>query len=64
MKWFPDRPGMATGMAIMGFGGGAMIGSPLAQMLMNHFGANGGTGVVPTLCVMAAIYACFMIFGA
>ena len=28
MKWFPDRPGMATGMAIMGFGGGALIASP------------------------------------
>ena len=37
IKWFPDRRGMATGMAIMGFGGGAMIGSPLATMLMNHF---------------------------
>ena len=37
IKWFPDRPGMATGMAIMGFGGGAMIGAPLAQALMNHF---------------------------
>ena len=36
IKWFPDRRGMATGMAIMGFGGGAMIGSPLATMLMNH----------------------------
>jgi hypothetical protein len=39
MKWFPDRPGMATGMAIMGFGGGALIGSPLAEELMNHFKA-------------------------
>ncbi len=37
IKWFPDRRGMATGMAIMGFGGGAMIGSPLADMLMRHF---------------------------
>ena len=36
IKWFPDRRGMATGMAIMGFGGGAMIGSPLATLLMNH----------------------------
>ncbi len=34
IKWFPDRRGMATGMAIMGFGGGAMIGSPLADKLM------------------------------
>lgn len=37
IKWFPDRRGMATGMAIMGFGGGAMIGSPLANLLMDHF---------------------------
>ncbi len=37
IKWFPDRPGMATGMAIMGFGGGAMIASPLSVALMNHF---------------------------
>ncbi len=35
VKWFPDRRGMATGMAIMGFGGGALIGSPLANLLMN-----------------------------
>ena len=35
IKWFPDRRGMATGMAIMGFGGGAMIGAPLADRLMN-----------------------------
>ena len=37
IKWFPDRRGMATGMAIMGFGGGAMIGAPLADILMKHF---------------------------
>jgi len=37
IKWFPDRRGMATGMAIMGFGGGAMIGAPLADRLMKHF---------------------------
>ena len=37
VKWFPDRRGMATGMAIMGFGGGAMIGAPLADLLMNYF---------------------------
>ena len=33
IKWFPDRPGMATGLAIMGFGGGALIASPLSQQL-------------------------------
>jgi MFS family permease len=37
MKWFPDRPGMATGMAIMGFGGGALIASPLSVWLMSLF---------------------------
>ncbi len=41
IKWFPDRRGMATGMAIMGFGGGAMIGAPLAQILMNYFRTTG-----------------------
>ncbi len=37
IKWFPDRPGMATGTAIMGFGGGALIGAPLSVLLMKHF---------------------------
>lgn len=65
VKWFPDRPGMATGMAIMGFGGGALIGSPLAQELMRHFAEkHGGTGAFDSLLCMAAIYAGFMVFGA
>lgn len=37
IKWFPDRRGMAAGMAIMGFGGGAMIGAPLEEFLIKHF---------------------------
>ena len=37
IKWFPDRRGMATGMAIMGFGGGAMIAAPLSKILMDQF---------------------------
>lgn len=64
MKWFPDRPGMATGMAIMGFGGGALIGSPLAQMLMDFFKTGTDTGATNTLIAMAAIYSFFMLFGA
>src|SRR6478609_9365031 len=48
IKWFPDRRGMATGMAIMGFGGGAMIGSPLATMLMNHYATPTSPGVQET----------------
>jgi MFS family permease len=63
IKWFPDRPGMATGMAIMGFGGGAMIGSPLAQNLMDHFKSPTSVGVSPTLFTMGAIYLVFMMFG-
>jgi MFS family permease len=37
IRWFPDRRGMATGMAIMGFGGGAMIGAPLKERLIRLF---------------------------
>lgn len=64
IKWFPDRRGMATGMAIMGFGGGAMIGSPLANILMNSFKTPSSVGVWQTFVVMAAIYFVFMIGGA
>lgn len=64
VKWFPDRPGMATGMAIMGFGGGALIGSPLAQELMIHYAKAPNTGAASALMTMAAGYACFMLFGA
>lgn len=63
IKWFPDRRGMATGMAIMGFGGGAMIGSPLADMLMNHFKTADSIGVWQTFVVMAAIYSVSMTAG-
>jgi len=64
IKWFPDRRGMATGMAIMGFGGGAMIGSPLAAELMKMFATPTDTGVAATLLVMAAVYFVFMMAGA
>ena len=37
IRWFPDRRGMATGMAIMGFGGGAMIGAPLKEYFIRYF---------------------------
>jgi MFS family permease len=63
IKWFPDRPGLATGMAIMGFGGGAMIGSPLAVNLMAHFRSTVNTGVGNTFLVMGSIYFLFMMFG-
>ncbi|WEX73978.1 OFA family MFS transporter [Sinorhizobium numidicum] len=64
IKWFPDRRGMATGMAIMGFGGGAMIGAPLADILMNFFKTPDSVGVWQTFFVMAAIYFVFMMGGA
>ncbi|MBH1986790.1 MAG: OFA family MFS transporter [Burkholderiales bacterium] len=64
IKWFPDRRGMATGMAIMGFGGGAMIGSPLAAELMKAFASDTSVGVAPTFVVMALIYFVFMMGGA
>ena len=64
IKWFPDRRGMATGMAIMGFGGGAMIGAPLANWLMNLFHSANGVGVWQSFVVMAAIYFAFMLGGA
>jgi MFS family permease len=64
IKWFPDRRGMATGMAIAGFGGGAMIGAPLANQLMNLFRTDASVGVWQTFVAMAAIYFCFMLGGA
>jgi MFS family permease len=64
IKWFPDRRGMATGMAIMGFGGGAMIGSPLAAELMKNFATPTSQGVMPTFVVMAIVYFFFMMVGA
>ena len=64
IKWFPDRRGMATGMAIMGFGGGAMIGAPLANGLMERLHTPTSVGVAETFVVLAAIYFVFMIGGA
>jgi MFS family permease len=64
VKWFPDRRGMATGMAIMGFGGGAMIGSPLAAWLMNQFQTPTSVGVWETFLALAAGYFVFMMIGA
>ena len=50
VKWFPDHPGMATGLAIMGFGGGALIGAPARRradglLQVGHLGR--GEGSVP-----------------
>src|SRR5512145_3429735 len=64
IKWFPDRRGMATGMAIMGFGGGAMIGAPLADLLMKHYATATSVGVKETFLTMGAIYFVAMLAGA
>ena len=64
MKWFPDRPGMATGMAIMGFGGGAMIASPLSVWLMSKFHTTTDVGVFNTFVVLGCVYLFFMMMGA
>src|SRR5258708_1918814 len=64
ISWFPDRRGMSTGMAIMGFGGGALIASPLSDFLMRHFASATSTGVVETSVVMGIIYLIFLTFGA
>jgi MFS family permease len=63
VKWFPDRPGMATGMAIMGFGGGAFIGSNLSLLLMNTFKSATSVGVGKSFIAMGIIYFCYMMFG-
>ena len=64
IKWFPDRLGMATGFAIMGYGGGAMIGSPLAVWLMARTSQNGVPGVAATLAMLGGIYFVVMAIGA
>jgi len=64
IKWFPDRRGMATGMAIMGFGGGAMIGAPLADRLMNFYATPASVGVWETFTTMGIIYFIAMLCGA
>ncbi len=63
IKWFPDRPGLATGTAIMGFGGGALIGAPLSVLLMKHFANATGTGVAQTMAVLGAVYFIWMLVG-
>jgi MFS family permease len=72
IKWFPDRPGLATGMAIMGFGGGALIASPLSRQLMNWYDPayDGTAGTVPSghavsllFLTLGLVYLVFMMFG-
>jgi len=64
IKWFPDKRGMATGMAIMGFGGGAMIGAPLAELLMQLYATPSSVGVWETFVTLGLIYFIAMLCGA
>lgn len=63
IRWFPDRPGMATGMAIMGFGGGAMVASPLSVELMSFWSGPASVGVAETFLTLALAYFALMSFG-
>ncbi|MCC7052361.1 MAG: OFA family MFS transporter [Gemmatimonadaceae bacterium] len=64
IRWFPDRPGMATGLAIMGFGGGAIIASPLSVKLMAFYRSPTSNGIAATFLTLAIIYFAVMMFGA
>jgi MFS family permease len=64
IRWFPDRRGMAAGMAIMGFGGGAMIASPLSEILMKRFATPESVGVAETFLVLGTLYGAGMLIGA
>ena len=74
IKWFPDRPGLATGMAIMGFGGGALVASPLSRQLMSYYDPNytptdptsvaSGSAVASLFLTLGLVYLVFMLFGA
>ena len=64
IKWFPDRPGLATGLAIMGFGGGALIASPLSDALLGAFGASPADAIAPAFLTLGAIYLVVMMLGA
>ncbi|MFI7085222.1 OFA family MFS transporter [Streptomyces anulatus] len=62
IKWFPDRPGMATGIAIMGFGGGALIASPWSAQMLESFGGD-NSGIALAFLVHGLAYAVFMLLG-
>jgi MFS family permease len=64
IKWFPDRPGLATGLAIMGFGGGALVAGPLSDALLGAFAENPADAIAPAFLTLAAIYFVMMMLGA
>lgn len=64
IKWFPDRPGLATGLAIMGFGGGALLAAPLSSALLGALGKTEVDALGPTFLVLGAIYFVMISMGA
>ena len=74
IKWFPDRPGLATGMAIMGFGGGALIASPVSTALLQRYdtafdpsdptSVASGPAVAMLFVTLGVVYFAYMVFGA
>jgi MFS family permease len=64
IKWFPDRPGLATGLAIMGFGGGALIASPLSESLLSAYAAKPEDAIVPAFLTLGVLYLITMSLGA
>ena len=64
LRWFPDRRGLATGLAVMGFGGGAILAAPLATALMRRFSTSTSVGVAETFVVLGALYTTAMLGGA
>lgn len=73
IKWFPDRPGLATGLAIMGFGGGALVASPLSRQLLSQYDSAydpdvsssvaGGGALVGLFLTLGIVYFAIMMFG-
>ncbi|WP_427885019.1 OFA family MFS transporter [Kribbella sp. GL6] len=73
IKWFPDRPGLATGLAIMGFGGGALVASPLSRQLLSVYDSGydpnvstsvaGGGALVGLFLTLGVGYFVIMMFG-
>ena len=74
IKWFPDRPGLATGMAIMGFGGGALIASPVSTQLLAWYDSGydpsnpksvaTGSAVAMLFVTLSIFYFAIMMYGA
>jgi MFS family permease len=64
LRWFPERRGLAMGLTIMGFGGGATIAAPLSHFLMERFRSATSVGVAETFVVLGLLYFAAMLWGA